>query len=178
MYTRSHARGRKHPQRGGLLILRALIAAVAVMALAPASVAETPAVLRAFYVNESYDWRASPYRDLERAIEQASAQNKRILVVVGGDWCGWCEILDRFLVRDADARTAFERSFVVLKVNMSSQNQNAAFLSGFPDSRGYPDFFILESNGAYLGRQRTDVLEAERDYDRARMVAFAERWAR
>lgn len=155
-------------------MLRALAVAVALLAFAPASVAETGAL----YVNTSYDWRANAYRDLERAIDQASAQNKRILIVVGGNWCGWCEVLDRFLSRDAEAHTAFERSFVVLKVNMSPQNENAAFLSGFPESRGYPDFFILESNGAYLGRQRTDLLEGERDYDSARMVAFAERWAR
>jgi len=154
-------------------MLRALAVAAAMLVFAPASVAETNAP----YVNTSYDWRANPYRDLERAIEQASAQNKRILLVVGGNWCGWCEVLDRFLARDAEAREAFEQSFIVLKVNMSPQNENAAFLSGFPDSRGYPDFFILESNGAYLGRQRTDVLEAERDYDSARMVAFAQRWA-
>jgi thiol:disulfide interchange protein len=157
-------------------MLRALAIAGALLAFAPVSVADAPA--SALYINTSYDWRANPYRDLERAIEQASAQNKRILVVVGGNWCGWCEVLDRFLARDAETRVAFERSFVVLKVNMSPQNENAAFLSGFPESRGYPDFFVLESNGAYLGRQRTDVLEGERDYDRARMVAFAERWAR
>lgn len=155
-------------------MLRSLAIAAVMLAFAPVSVADT----NALYINTRYDWRANPYRDLERAIEQASAQNKRILVVVGGNWCGWCEVLDRFLARDAEAHAAFERSFVVLKVNMSPQNENAAFLSGFPESRGYPDFFILESNGAYLGRQRTDALEAERDYDRTRMVAFAERWAR
>lgn len=146
---------------------------VALLAFAPAVRAEPSAL----YVNDSYDPRANPYRDLERAIERATAENKRILIVVGGDWCVWCEILDRFLARDAEARAAFEASFVVLKVNMSSQNENVAFLSGFPESVGYPDFFILESNGAYLGRQDTGVLEANRDYDRARMIAFARRWA-
>jgi thioredoxin-related protein len=154
-------------------MLRAL-AVVALLAFAPVvAVAET----NTLYVNDSYTPRANPYRDLERAIERASAENKRILIVVGGDWCGWCEIFDRFLALDAEARAAFETSFVVLKVNMSSRNQNVAFLSGFPDSAGYPDFFILDSNGAYLGRQRSDLLEDGRDYDRARMVAFARRWA-
>jgi thioredoxin-related protein len=158
-------------------MLRALVF-VALLALAPVSVAETPATLTPLYVNDSYDPRANPYRDLERAIERATAENKRILIVVGGDWCVWCEILDRFLSADAETRAAFEASFVMLKVNMSSQNQNVAFLSGFPDSVGYPDFFILESNGAYAGRQQADALEANRDYDRGRMLAFARRWRR
>lgn len=154
------------------------IAVAALLAFSPAVHAETAPTANALFVNDNYDPRANPYRDLERAIERATAEDKRILIVVGGDWCVWCEILDRFIARDAEAREAFQASFVVLKVNMSSQNRNVAFLSGFPDSVGYPDFFILESNGAYAGRQQTDALEANRDYDHSRMLAFARRWRR
>lgn len=157
------------------MMWRVLAIVMALMAGAPAAASAQTTTL---YVNDSYDPRANPYRDLERAIARATAENKRILIVVGGDWCVWCEILDRFLARDAQARAAFEASFVVLKVNMSSQNENVAFLSGFPESVGYPDFFILDGNGAYLGRQQTDALEANRDYDSGRMQAFARRWRR
>jgi thioredoxin-related protein len=159
-------------------MFRALAVLVALLAVAPAAAAQTPAALRALYVNDGYDPGANPYRDLERAVERASAQNKRILIVVGGDWCVWCEILDRFLVNNADVHAVFAQSFVMLKVNMSGENQNAAFLSGFPRSAGYPDFFVLDSNGAYLVQQRTDVLEAGRDYDRAAMIEFARAWRR
>ena len=155
-----------------------VVAVAAMLAFSPVVHAETPIPPSALYVNDGYYPRANPYQDLERAIERATAENKRILIVVGGDWCVWCEILDRFLARDTEARAAFTTSFVMLKVNMSSQNRNVAFLSGFPDSIGYPDFFILESNGAYAGRQQTDALEANRDYDRDRMLAFARRWRR
>lgn len=142
--------------------------------LTPSAAAQTSPT--GLYINDHYDPRANPYRDLERGIDRASAEHKRILIIVGGDWCGWCEVLDRRLASDADVRAAFERSFVIVKVNVSSANQNEAFLSGFPRSNGYPDLFILDSNGAYLGRQPTDVLEDERGYDRARMIAFASRW--
>ena len=157
-------------------MLRGLAIIVGLLAFAPASAVAQATLPNALYVNQSYDPRANPYRDLERAIERASAENKRILIIVGGDWCLWCDILDRFLAEDAEVRTAFADSFVILKVNWSRQNENVAFLSGFPASSGYPDFFILDSNGAYLGRQHTDVLESGRDYDRARMLAFARRW--
>jgi thiol:disulfide interchange protein len=154
---------------------RALAALAAMLAFAPADLG-AQALRGALYVNDSYDPRANPYRDLERAIERASAEDKRVLLVVGGDWCVWCEILDRHLADDADVYAEFERTFVMVKVNMSRQNENEAFLSGFPASRGYPDFFILESNGAYLSQQQTDALENGRGYDRARMLAFAQRW--
>lgn len=156
-------------------MLRAFVLVLAMLALAP-SVAAAQTVLSNLYVNISYDPRANPYRDLERALDRAQAENKRVLIVVGGDWCGWCEILDTFLTRNADVRAAFEASFVMLKVNWSPENENAAFLSGFPRSRGYPDFFIVESNGAFLRQQDTSLLERDDDYDRTRMLSFAERW--
>lgn len=160
-------------------MLRALAVAVALLAVAPVHAgAQTSSVLASLYLNDGYDPRANPYRDLERAIERASVENKRVLIVVGGDWCVWCEVLDEFLVRNGDVRSAFEASFVMLKVNYSRENDNAAFLSGFPDSAGYPDFMILESNGTFLAQQRTDALESDRNYDRARMLAFARRWDR
>lgn len=157
-------------------MLRATALIVALLAFAPIELSAQ--TLSAPYVNGGYDPHANPYRDLERALDRAEAENKRVLIVVGGDWCGWCDVLDNFLMRHSDVRAAFEDSFVVLKVNMSRENENAAFLSGFPESAGYPDFFILDSNGAYLGRQRTDVLERGRDYDAARMLGFAQRWRR
>jgi thiol:disulfide interchange protein len=159
-----------------LSVIAAMRVIAAMLTLTPAvAAAQTPAP-SAIYINEGYDPRANPYRDLERAIERASAENKRILIVVGGDWCVWCEILDGFIARNDDVRAAFASSFVLLKVNWSRENENVAFLSGFPESTGYPDFFVLDSNGAYLARQPTEVLESGRDYDRTRMLAFASRW--
>jgi thioredoxin-related protein len=159
-------------------MLRTLAAIVVLLSSAPTVAAAQTRPLDQLYVNDGYDPHADPYRDLERAIDRASAENERILIVVGGDWCTWCEVLDRLLISNADVRAAFASSFVMVKVNWSPESQNAAFLSGFPASAGYPDFFILDSNGAYLGRQRTDVLEHDRGYDTARMLAFARRWRR
>jgi thioredoxin-related protein len=155
-------------------MLRALAVAF-LLVFAPASVAaQTP--LSTLYVNESYDPRANPYQDLERAIDRAAAENKRILIVVGGNWCGWCQVLDSFFVQHPDVRAAFEDAFVMVKVNASRQNDNAAFRSGFPPSAGYPDFFVLDSNGAFVRQQSNVALEDGEDYSRARMLAFARRW--
>lgn len=157
-------------------MLRALALLVFLLG-APTAAAQSPPAA-ATYVNGGYDPRANPYRDLERAVARASAENKRVLIIVGGDWCVWCDILDDFLATDAEVGTAFADSFVMLKVNWSRENENVAFLSGFPETEGYPDFFILESNGAYLAQQDTGALESGRSYDRGRMLAFAHRWRR
>jgi thiol:disulfide interchange protein len=159
-------------------MLRALAVLAMLLAFAPGEPAAQTASLGALYVNNGYDPHANPYRDLEQAIDRASTDNKRVLIVVGGDWCVWCEVLDQYLVRNDDVRAAFEESFVMVKVNWSRQNENRVFLSGFPESVGYPDFLILDSNGAYLDQQATGDLESGRSYDRARMLEFAQRWRR
>lgn len=156
--------------------MRLLALVAALLALAPMYAAAQTSPLSALYANDRYDPRADPYRDLERGIDRASAENKRVLLVVGGDWCVWCDILDRFLIANADVREAFAQAFVMIKVNWSRENENVAFLSGFPESYGYPDFFIVDADGRFLAQQRTDVLESGRDYDRDRMLAFARRW--
>ena len=43
-----------------------------------------------FYVVADYDEARSPSEDLEAAVERARAEGKRILIQVGGEWCGWC----------------------------------------------------------------------------------------
>jgi hypothetical protein len=35
-----------------------------------------------------YDPKRNPAKDLEAATVQAAKENKRILLVVGGEWCG------------------------------------------------------------------------------------------
>lgn len=155
-------------------MLRALLLAALVAFMPAGAAAEN--LSTGLYANSRYDVRANPYQDLEHAIARASAEHKRVLIVVGGDWCVWCEVLDRFLEQNADVHAAFEESFVILKVNWSSQNRNAAFLSGFPESVGFPDFFILDGNGAFRAQQDTGELESGRSYSRTRMLAFARRW--
>lgn len=157
-------------------MLRWVALGAALLAFGPTMAAAQTLPLTALYINDRYDPRADPYADLDRAIDRAEAENKRVLVVVGGDWCGWCQVLDNFLTQHVDIRAAFERSFVMVKVHYSAEQRNVAFLSGFPPSRGYPDFFVLDSNGAFLRQQDTSLLEGDGDYDHARMAAFAQRW--
>jgi thiol:disulfide interchange protein len=159
-------------------MLRALIWVAAALAfLSAEAVAQpTPTASSALYFNDGYYPESDSAADLDRVIARATADDKRILVVVGGDWCVWCHILDRFLADNADVRVAFADSFLILKVNWSRENKNDQFLGQYPEAVGYPDFLILESDGRFLEQQRTDLLESGRSYDRTRMLAFARRW--
>jgi thioredoxin-related protein len=159
--------------------LRTAFAAMVALLFVTSAAAEPPVPLdRQLYLIQGYDAARDPVADLRLAIQRAQQNNVRILLVVGGDWCAWCDILDLHIARTARVREEFGQSFIILKVNMSQANENAAFLARYPQSIGYPDFFILDSDGAYLGQQNTGELEQGNGYDAERMIAFARRWRR
>jgi hypothetical protein len=131
-----------------------------------------------FFLVSAYDPARDPRADVAAATTRARAESKRILLMVGGEWCGWCHIMQRFIDADRTVFSAFAASFVGVKVNVSPENENEAFLSTYPEAPGYPFFIVLESDGSFLGVQDTGELEGVRTYSRARMLAFAQRWRR
>lgn len=116
-------------------------------------------------------------RDVELAVEKARAEGKHVLVDVGGEWCVWCHILDRFFAGDAEARTLRDRDYVLVKVNWSPANHNDALLSRWPKIDGYPHLFVLDASGRLVHSQSTGPLELGRGYDRDRVIAFLRRYA-
>jgi len=101
-----------------------------------------------------------------------------VLVDVGGEWCAWCHILDRFVATNADVAILRDANYVWVKVNWSKENRNEALLSRWPAIRGYPHLFVLDANGRLVHSQDTDALEAGRDYDKAKFVDFLRRFSR
>ena len=107
----------------------------------------------------SYDPKRDPAKDLELAKAQAKQGNKRILLDVGGDWCYWCRVLDKFFDEHQDLKAMRDQNFVLMKVNMSSLNENYAFLSQYPKIPGYPWIFVLDADGKLVKSEDTDGLE-------------------
>ena len=122
-----------------------------------------------------------PARDAAKDIAAATAEAKRtgrhVLVEVGGKWCGWCRILDRFFDDNKSLSDLRDRNYVLLKVNFSPENENKAALSKYPPVPGYPHLFILDGAGALLHSQDTGALEEGKGYSLAKFREFLEKWA-
>ena len=114
--------------------------------------------------------------DVATATTVAKAQRKRVLVDVGGEWCPWCHILDRFVAANADVKKLRDDNFVWVKVNWSPQNKNEAVLSRWPKIKGYPHLFVLDGDGRLVHSQDTGDLEAGKDYDKEKFVTFLRRY--
>src|SRR6476661_78253 len=110
--------------------------------------------------------------DVRAAVAQARAQRKQVLVDVGGEWCIWCHILDKVIASHAPVQRLLEDNYVVVTVNWSPQNRNEALLSQWPKIKGYPHLFVLDGKGQLVHSQDTSELEAGRDYDEGKVLAF------
>jgi len=125
-----------------------------------------------------YDPKRDPSADLKAAIQEAKANGRRILLEVGGEWCGWCHVLHKLVTTDQEIGDRLRDGFVVVKVNWSPENENTRFLSAYPPISGYPHLFVLDGDGTFLWSQNTGAFEKRGGgYDRAKLLAFLKQWS-
>jgi thiol:disulfide interchange protein len=129
-----------------------------------------------FYAVSEYDEARDPAADLAATVARAQEEGKRILLKVGGEWCGWCKLLDAYIHEHPAVYEKMEAGFLIIKVNWSRGNQNEAFLNDYPEIRGYPHLFVLEKDGTLLHSQNTGDLEEGRSYDEDVVLAFLDEW--
>lgn len=130
----------------------------------------------AFYVVADYGVDRDPAEDLKMAVVRAQTEGKRILVQVGGPWCGWCRILDGFIHDHPSIFEKLEAGFLIMKVNWSRENKNESFLGQYPRIPGYPHIYVLEKDGSFLHSQDTVELEEGRSYNEQAILDFLDRW--
>ena len=117
-------------------------------------------------------------KDISDAVAEAKRTNRRVILDVGGEWCGWCHALDRYFVEHDDLRTLRDQLYVSLKVNYSPENPNTAVLGRYPRVNGYPHLFVLDETGTLVQSQDTSPLEEGSSYNYDRMKAFLLKWKR
>ncbi len=123
-----------------------------------------------------YDPSRDPVADLHAALSAATVEKKRVLMVVGGVWCGWCLTLERFLEEKPEVSSQIKRRFVVVRIHYSAENENETFLAQYPAIAGCPHFFILEADGTLIGSQATAELEENGSYSLRAFEQFLRRW--
>jgi thiol:disulfide interchange protein len=141
-----------------------------VLQASAASSADLPAY------SQYYDPNRDPATDGRAALQLARRTGRRVLIEVGGDWCSWCHRLDRFIHRHSALRAELHREFVVLKVNVSEENDNADFMAGLPEPLGYPHVYIADSDGRILHSQDTAAWLVDGSYSPRRFRQFLNRW--
>jgi thiol:disulfide interchange protein len=156
----------------GVIPLRRMLVTLAVAALTLTAMRAVAGDLPA-----KFDPTRDAAADVAYAQALAKSQGKRVIVDVGGEWCVWCHIMDRFIAANPDVRALIDTHYVWLKVNFSKENENAALLGRWPKVEGYPHLFVLDAGGNVLHSQDTGKLEAGKSYDKRKFLDMLRKWA-
>jgi thiol:disulfide interchange protein len=149
-----------------------LVAALPALSQAQAPIPKTTAATAG-----PFDPTRDSVKELQQATAEASKSGKRILLDVGGNWCVWCWEMEKFVEEHKELRQLRDRNFVVVMVNYSSENENKALLSRYPQINSYPHLFVLDSDSKLLHSQDTSELELGESYDLEKYTAFLTEWA-
>src|ERR1700733_1005343 len=66
----------------------------------------------AWAMDKPFNPASDPAKDLRAAMQRAQAEHKNILMDVGGNWCGWCLVLEETLHGDAELSALLEKNYV------------------------------------------------------------------
>jgi len=123
-----------------------------------------------------YDPQQDPFDQYQEAVAKAQAEHKLVLIIAGGDWCHWCNVLNRFVSRNADIDASLHDTFVVMKVYVGDENYNEFFFSQLPEARGAPHFWIVSPEREVLSSQSTRAFEKKSGYDKQEFLQFIDHW--
>jgi len=125
----------------------------------------------------------SPEADVSMAISQglikAKAENKHLLLQIGGNWCPWCLKFHKFCSDDQEISLFISKNYIKILVNYSKENHNLAELKKleYPQRFGFPVFVILDQDGKRLHTQNSSYLEEGDGYSKKKVLEFLKQWS-
>lgn len=126
----------------------------------------------------AYDERADAHADLAAAQARARAEHKRLLIDLGGNWCGPCRIFAAVMALP-EVRGFVDEHYVVVAIDVGRFDRNldipAAF--GVRAVTGIPTVLIVDERGRVLNRQHLDDVTADENMTPQRMANWLARWA-
>lgn len=81
--------------------------------------------------------------------------DKHLLLMLGGNWCGWCYRLHDLLHENAVISKLMGERFQLIHVDIRSNEWVLERYEALP--RGYPFLIVLDAEGELLTIQNTDV---------------------
>ena len=106
-----------------------------------------------------YDKTADTQAQLAKAMVKAKRDDTRVLVMFGGDWCGWCHKLHELFASDAEIRRILSYEYVLVMVDTEAPNAAGARCKECSNGRdlqgvGYPFLAVLDADGKVVTARR------------------------
>jgi thiol-disulfide isomerase/thioredoxin len=140
----------------------------------PAPPAEPEAELAPSEKPAIYEEAAITDAAFDEALARAKAEHKHVLLMFGGNWCGWCHKLHELMEADPKIKSTLEGGFV--RVMVDSHTNDALIEKLDIELKGVPYLVVLDAAGEILVRQETGSLEDGPKHDPGRVLAFLVEW--
>ena len=124
-----------------------------------------------------YPVNADAKKEIEAALKTAHAENKRVILIFGGNWCYDCHVLDQAL-HEGEANKIVKESFLLVHVDIGEGDKNLDLIKKYETtlSSGVPTVVIIDAEGRVVYSSTKGEFEAARRMMRTDLVAFLSRW--
>jgi thioredoxin 1 len=126
---------------------------------------------------EIYSVSADAHAEIKEALRKAAADNKRVIVVFGANWCFDCHALDKDFHRP-EAAAILDANYEVVHVDTGRGEKNQDLMAKYlvPIKRGIPGLAVLDSDGKLIYSQKNGEFENARSLTPEAVVAFLNQW--
>ncbi len=136
----------------------------------PPAAQPEPAAPRQIY-NEKADAREL----IDAALRRAQRDNTRVLIMYGGNWCGWCHKLHHLFGDDGKIARLLQYEYELVMVDIGRFDKHMDIAAGYGadlKKSGVPCLTILAADGKVLANQETGALEDGPKHDPGRVFSF------
>lgn len=120
-----------------------------------------------------YDERADGAKQVDAALTRAKKENKRVLLMFGANWCGWCHRLHTLFESDSTIAAKLRQDFVVVMIDVNKgHNAELDARYGKPTQFGLPVLVVLDADGKVVKTQDTGKLEEGDHHDPVKVLTF------
>ena len=127
--------------------------------------------------HQVYDVNANAHAEVTAAIQKARAENKRVILDFGGNWCGDCKVLD-INFHKPENQALLDRYYVLVDIDVGKfdKNEDIAEKYGVPLKKGVPALAVVDGHGKVIYAMTQGEFENMRNMDPASVNQFLEKW--
>src|SRR5688572_10371508 len=124
-----------------------------------------------------YPANADEKKDIEAALKTAHAENKRVMLIFGGNWCYDCHVLDQAL-HEGEASKIVKESFLLVHVDIGEGDKNLDLIKKYETTlgAGVPTVVIIDDEDRVVYSSTKGEFEAARRMMKKDLVAFLNQW--
>ena len=124
-----------------------------------------------------YPANADAKKEIAGALTFAANENKRVMLIFGGNWCYDCHVLDQAL-HDGEAGKIVKESFLLVHVDIGEGDKNLDLVKKYETTLdfGVPTVVLLNGAGHVIYSSTKGEFEPARKMMKKDLVAFLTEW--